>query len=398
MADYLYIERQHQLELAATQLGQGQWIAVDTESSGYFTYQPELCLVQISSPGGHYLIDPLAALNLAPLAPIFASPAITKIFHAAASDMVELRRAHPFEFCCLFDTMIACRMLGLESCSLSSLVQRYLGLALEKKEQKSNWKRRPLTRSQLDYAHTDTIYLHELMQRLAPEIESSGVREEMNQELERLCSAALLPEERREESDAWLRLPGALDLAPRQRAILRELAAVREHRARQENLAVFRIATNDVLLQLLQLQPAAQQELERVRGLHPALLRKDGRRLLQAFQGDAIIKDEELPRREELSSSAIAALKRLKRWRTRIAELRGMDPSMVVNNRALQAIAEAQPASLAELQAMDLLSRWKLQHYGDHLLRVAANTHDGRLPADLPRNQKLEGASLGVRG
>lgn len=397
MADYLYIDRQHQLDLAATELARASHLAIDTESSGYFTYQPELCLVQLSGADRHYLIDPLAGLNLAVLAPLFENPAITKIFHAAQSDMVELRRAHPYVFRNLFDTMLASRMLGYEACSLGALVLRYCGVELEKREQKSNWKRRPLSRSQLDYAHLDTLYLAQLREKLQAEIDHWGLGEEFSEELERLTEVHANHEEKRPESDLWMRIGGALDLSPAERGVLRELVVLRERRARQENLAPFRIAANESILQLLRDPPRDLAALESRRGFHPSFLRKDGRRLLDAFRSAEPIGDDQLPEREKLDPVAFAAMRRLKRWRTRIAEFRGMDPSMIVSNRTLQTLSEERPADLQQLQAMCLLTPWKLKHYGDHLLRVIANKHEGRLPEGLPRVLRNE-ASTAVLG
>jgi ribonuclease D len=402
VAEYVYIDRQHQLDLAVSQLTGASVIGVDTESSGFYTYFSELCLIQLSGGGCHYLVDALTGLNLEGLGKIFANPAVVKIFHSAASDILELKRAHSFEFNNVFDTMLACRILGFEGCSLYHLVKRYKNVELEKKEQKSNWKRRPLTRAQLDYAHLDTLYLEDLMRELTVELRDAGVLAELQEEFQRVALLTEVVEERGYADDAWLRIPGALELSPRERGILKELALLRDRRARSENLAAFRVAPNEALVRMAREKPTNLNSLERYRALHAAMLRKDGPRIIEAIQTKEEILDSALPRAPEADPVVLAIMKRLKRWRNRIAEYRGMDSSMVLSNRALQRLAETRPRTLEELRALDLMTPWKLAHYGDDALLVLANKHDGRLPEGLPRmdrnSESISGAVSGARG
>lgn len=386
MADYQYIDRQHQLDLAVTHLADSPVIGVDTESSGYYTYFSELCLIQISAGDQHYIVDPLAQLNLGGLGEVFANRNSVKIFHSAASDIGELHRDLGFTFANVFDTMIACRMLGHESCSLQSLVKRYMNIELEKKEQKSNWKRRPLSRSQLDYAHLDTLYLAELRERLIAELEESGLMDEAREEIDWIAERShRSTDDQGPAEDAWTRVRGALELSPEDRGILKELYAVRDQRARKENLAAFRLLTNDGLMQLLRARPRSLDDLGRLRALNPRMLKKDGPRILAAFQNPERIVDEDLPQPPELQPHIRQVLRRLKRWRSRIAEHRGFDTGMIISNRALLEIAERKPENLEALAELELMTGWKLKNYGVHILKVVDGSHTGALPEDLPR-------------
>ncbi len=396
MPEYQFIDRQHQLDLAVSSLGNVEYMGVDTESSGYYTYFSELCLIQISAGTQHYIIDTLVGLDMDGLGRLFADPKITKIFHAAGSDITELRRDLGHNVQNVFDTMIACRMLGHASCSLQSLVKHYKNIELEKKEQKSNWKKRPLTRSQLDYANLDTVYLEELRETMSAELSELGLREEIQQEFDWIAgrtSSAGEPEtpaepeaERELDEFAWLKVRGAADLAPRDRGVLRELYLLRDQRARKENLASFRLVTNDALLRLVRRRPKNQQELGQLRVLHPAMLRKDGDRVLAALATTQEIPDSALPQPERDENPELRALvRRLKRWRGRIADYRGMDPSMIVTNKALFRIAESKPADLSDLKGLELLTEWKTELYGVDLLDIVNDRYNGQLPADLPR-------------
>jgi len=81
---FIFIDRQHQLDLAVSELQKQTVVAIYTESSSFYTYDSELCLIQISSNGHHYLLDALAKLNLSGLGDVFADAATVKVMHTAA--------------------------------------------------------------------------------------------------------------------------------------------------------------------------------------------------------------------------------------------------------------------------------------------------------------------------
>ena len=62
-------------------------IAVDLEADSMHRYRERVCLMQLSTSQRTVLIDPLPGADLAPLAGIFADPAVRKIFHAADYDL-----------------------------------------------------------------------------------------------------------------------------------------------------------------------------------------------------------------------------------------------------------------------------------------------------------------------
>src|SRR3954467_3450148 len=134
-------------------------IAVDTESNSMHAYRERVCLIQFSTPDADYILDPLPLTDLGVLAPLFANSAQQKIFHAAEYDIVCLRRDYGFEFTNLFDTMSAARTLGWPQVGLAAILETRFGVKMDKKFQRADWKRRPLTREQLDYARLDTHYL-----------------------------------------------------------------------------------------------------------------------------------------------------------------------------------------------------------------------------------------------
>ncbi|HRE47530.1 MAG TPA: ribonuclease D, partial [Aggregatilineales bacterium] len=153
-------------------------IAVDTESNSLYAYYERVCLIQISTQTGDWVIDPLALDDLSPLGTIFADPHIEKVFHAAEYDLMCLKRDYEFIFLNLFDTMVTARILGRKAIGLGSLLEDYFDLHMDKRFQKANWSERPLPKDMLRYAQKDTHYLPALRDKLYEELVGRGLLEE----------------------------------------------------------------------------------------------------------------------------------------------------------------------------------------------------------------------------
>ena len=106
------------------------WLALDTEADSLHAYPEKVCLIQISTAAGDELIDPLGEINLDPL--LDALNAHELIMHGADYDLRLLRKHHEFVPSAIFDTMLAARLLGERQFGLSSLVEKFLGVKLDK--------------------------------------------------------------------------------------------------------------------------------------------------------------------------------------------------------------------------------------------------------------------------
>ena len=134
-------------------------IGVDTESDSLYVYHEKVCLIQLSTSNTDYLVDPLKINNLHPLNDVFFNEKIEKIFHAAEYDIMCLKRDFNFQFSNIFDTMIASRILSKNKFGLSNLLNEYFDLEINKKYQRANWGRRPLSEEMINYASVDSHYL-----------------------------------------------------------------------------------------------------------------------------------------------------------------------------------------------------------------------------------------------
>ncbi len=234
MTKFEIITQTSELEALAQALLREEVVAFDTEADSFYHYFDKVCLLQVATRKKCWLVDPIALggpAHLEPLAPVFASPKVRVLFHAAEYDIFVLKRDAGFEFSNLFDTMVSAQLLGYPSIGLAALVEKHFGVSLPKDEQRSDWSRRPLTEKQMSYAASDVLYLIKLAEKLEKELVKAGRREWAEDEFQTLCGRHW--PEREFDKLGYLRIKGARALDPAELAVLRELYVLRDKRARE---------------------------------------------------------------------------------------------------------------------------------------------------------------------
>jgi ribonuclease D len=219
-------------------------IAIDTEADSLHCYFEKLCLIQISVPGGDWLVDPLAGFSMDPLFAALTGKEL--ILHGADYDLRLMRRIGYEGPSRIFDTMIAARLSGVAEFSLAALLKKHFDLDIPKGSQKANWAKRPLPQTMLDYAVNDTRHLHKLAEIYEAELRRLGRFPWFEQCCERAIRATESSRERDTE-DAW-RISGSGQLRDRPAAILRELWRWRDAEARAVDRPSFHILSNERLL------------------------------------------------------------------------------------------------------------------------------------------------------
>ena len=208
-----------QLQQLLRELRRQPVVAVDTESDSLFAYYYKVCLIQLSVPEADYLVDPLALRDVTPLGSLFANPTVQKVFHAADSDIVALKRDYGFTFANIFDTLWSARILGWANRNLAAILKERFGIRLDKRAQRTNWGRRPLAPEQLAYARLDSRYLLPLREMQIAELTARSRMEEATEAFGRLPGIEW--EEKPFDPDGFWRLNGARELSPRALAVLR---------------------------------------------------------------------------------------------------------------------------------------------------------------------------------
>ena len=344
-------------------------IAVDLEADSLHNYQEKICLIQISTTQRTVLIDTLSATNLSPLRPIFANPAIRKIFHAADYDLRSLKRDFDLNVHGLFDTMICAQLLGEERIGLADLLNKYFNVELDKKYQKADWSQRPLPAEMIRYAAADTNYLHRLMDLFIERLKTLGRMSWVAEE------CALLEEVRFADNNGPLcvRFKGAGTLSRRELGVLECLLQWREGEGARLDRPVYKILGNKTLFELAQRMPQEKNGLRGIEGLPPRLVERFAGPLLAAVARGKKIPEEELPifprqPRKLRDPAREDRFKVLKKWREKEAARYALDPGVLINNFALDALAQANPQSAAELDRFSGLKTWQKAELGEGLL------------------------------
>ncbi len=182
------------------------WITVDTEFVRVETYRARLCLVQVGDGKTNACIDTLALEDLAPLWAVLADLNVLKVLHASSQDfeiVVEHTGSAPTP---VFDTQIAATLMGMgDQIGYAGLVERSLGVVIDKRLARTDWSRRPLSDAEIAYAADDVRHLATLYPALQQQVADAGRLDWLAEDCQRLTDVhryAVRPE------DAWRRLKG----------------------------------------------------------------------------------------------------------------------------------------------------------------------------------------------
>lgn len=349
-------------------LTQHALIGVDTESNSLFAYREQVCLIQFTAGSVDYLVDPLAGNDLSGLGVIFADPRIEKVFHAAEYDVICLKRDFGFAFQNIFDTMLAARVLGKTGLGLGTMLEQQFGVRVDKRMQRANWARRPLSPEMMAYARMDTHYLGALREMLRQELLASGRWELAEEDFRRLT---MTPAGNHENGCGnWWRISGAQDLSPRQAAILLHLCAFRDERARAMDMPPFRVMPNQTLLELAQAMPRRRSDLAQIFGLTPKLTDRYGEGILEAVGRGIEGPPAYRPAYQRPSDAVLNRTDKLRNWRKLTAREMGVESDVILPRDVLEAIAERNPRNLDELRALMEELPWRLNRFGREIMQA----------------------------
>lgn len=331
------IDTEEKLAAFLPQLRAATWIAVDTEADSLHAYPEKVCLIQISTAAGDELLDPLAKLSLDPVLDALSGHEL--IMHGADYDLRLLEKHHEFTPSAIFDTMLAARLIGERQFGYSALVEKFLGVKLEKGPQKANWALRPLTERMETYARNDTHYLRPLEDQLRTALESKG-RLAWHQE----SCARLIAECTQQppmDMDAVWRVKGSTVLGRPALAVLRELWKWREAEAIRANRPPFFVASHEMLVGIAA-ATATHRPVDPFIPKHISERRRAG--LMKAIGDGLAVPPNEHPKIIERVShrAGQAEQKRffeLQKHRDARAHELGIDPTLIASRSMLSELA-----------------------------------------------------------
>jgi ribonuclease D len=376
LSTFEIVTQRSELEKIAKELMREEVVAFDTEADSFYHYFDKVCLIQIATRKKCWLVDPLEIEGpeaLAALAPVFASPKVRVLFHAAEYDIYVLKRDCDFEFTNLFDTMVCAQLLGYPAIGLAALVERHFGVILPKEEQRSDWSRRPLSEDQLSYAASDVLYLIKLAQKLEKELRKAGRLNWAVDDFETLCGRRW--PDREFDKLGYLRIKGARGMDPVDLAVLRELFLLRDKRAREIDRPPFKVLGNRTLLEISRSHATDLDALAEIKGITDLILKRLGKDLVAAVKKGLRKPHGPIPKlettaRRRLDKRTEKRLASLKDWRGPRAEALKLDPGVLCPNSALESIAWANPENAEDMKALPELKSWFVREFASEIIGV----------------------------
>ncbi len=348
-------------------------IAVDLEMDSLHHYREKVCLVQVSTREQSWLLDPLALPTLQPLADPLTNPEIVVVMHGADYDIRSLHRDFGIEVTNLFDTMLSARFLGIAEFGLAALLRARFGIELDKKYQKADWSKRPLSREMCAYAAADTSDLLPLYDQFRVELEQKSRLEWLEEEGRLVCQARVSEK----EGPLFLYCKGATKLRGHSLAILEELLQLRDRQSELLDRPPFKVLSAETLLEIADTRPKSLHDLSLVKGMTSGQLQRHGAGILSAVERGLTTLESDLPRfprgtKKEVLERVKERLKNLKSWRERYSLELGLDPGVLAPNWLLEAVADTEEAAKEELDAIPGMREWQKRLFGADLVQILA--------------------------
>jgi len=318
--------------------------ALDTEFHRERTYFPRLALVQLQWGNTNVLVDPLA-VDPRGLAPLLRSGSLA-VLHASQQDLEVMQYAVGCVPSRMFDTQLAAGFIGYSTPSLANLVQSRLKVTLSKGDRLTDWMRRPLTKSQSEYARSDVAYLEMLYDSISTRLAELGRTTWVQEACEEM---RLRPWGESNPDDAWLRIKDARALKGAARGAAQALAAWRERRAMATNVPLRRVMSDIALIGIAQALPTSTESLAHARGVDERYLGGSlSREILAAVRdGRERVVEVESNGHDPLEKRLRPAVTLVTAWIGELAHQHEIDPTLVATNRDIVALLAGGDSRLA---------------------------------------------------
>ena len=296
---HLYVSSSEQLNQLLERMRPSSWVGFDTEFISEGRYQSQLCLVQVAYDQGLAIIDPTTIKDLKPFWNLLCDGRREVIVHAGRSELEFCFRAVQKLPEWYFDVQVAAGFLGTDyPLGFRALVEKYLGIEVQKGETRTDWLKRPLSSRQIEYALNDVRYLFDIAKILR------GKLKEQNRFVwfqgESMMTTFRL--QREMEIPKWRSTTKSSTLEPRQQAIVRELWFWRDRVAKKTNQISARVLRDDLIVEIAKLGTSDISRIESIRGLaRPDLARQYGD-MKKAIDRALSLDRSELPQPSEKQS------------------------------------------------------------------------------------------------
>ncbi|WP_206483931.1 ribonuclease D [Thalassotalea sp. G2M2-11] len=371
----LYIADNDSLQRLCQQLAQAKIIAIDTEFVRTRTLYPKLGLLQVCDGKVVALIDPISIDDLSPFWQLLTNPEVQKVLHACSEDLEVFLTQGNCRPVNLIDSQVMMSFLGHGlSIGYAAMVKHYLDISLDKSDSRTDWTKRPLSQSQLDYARADVSYLFELFPKLAQELAATPWQKAAEQETASMIDKKFAPIN---AEQLYRNVKMSWRLTPKQLNNLKYLAKWRYQQAQKRDLPLGFVAKDHTLMGLAQHAPKSTAAMANIEGVELQDIRHKGKAMLavlkQAAKVDAADYPEKIKRLDEYPGYK-QTYKKIKNFIAQQAKKHQQQPENLASKKQINQFLtwhyqlDDEPLTT---DAIDILSGWRAMLFGEQLLTFA---------------------------
>lgn len=368
------IETTEELANFFTRASREDIVAVDVESAGFYRYYSRVNLIQIATRKEAAIIDPQKIMDFSPFRKFTNENHCLWIFHGGDYDISMLARDLEIFIPRMFDTRKGAEFIGQQELGLRALTEKYLGFTLDKRLQRCDWSRRPLTTAMKEYGLLDAVCLVPIYDNLVAELKELGRYDWVMQECEFIARQAREAQPHVCDPFAF-RIKGSSRLSPRSLAVLKEVWNLREQIAERMDRAAFMLLNNQALIEIARQAPRSISGLMVIKSIGREFLTRHGTELQAAIRAglEADLGGLEKPfkprdRRELLNSWEGELAKSLREIRDDMANRMQIPASVLAPTNALYELARSRPETLGALVQSEILHDWQARILAEDFL------------------------------
>jgi ribonuclease D len=370
-----YIEDDESLILLCEQLSKASILTIDTEFVRTRTLYPRLGLLQVCDGDVVALIDPIFIKDLSPFWSLLTDSNIEKVLHACSEDLeVFLTQANcrPVN---LIDSQIMMSFLGHGlSLGYAAMVKHYLDIELDKSDSRTDWTKRPLTKSQIEYAGADVEYLYIIFPMLKNELMKTPWFEAAQQDTALMIERKFTPID---DSQLYLNVKMSWRLNVKQLNSLKFLTQWRYQQARKRDLPISFVAKDQTIIGVAQTLPKNVGVMAAIEGVDVLDVRHKGKAMLAVLKQAEQVDEEQYPSKIKRLDEHPGYKQTFKKVKTFIANIAKENNQQIENFASKKQINQFltwhYQLNLQTVDAgkIDVLRDWRLSIFGEQLLAQA---------------------------
>ena len=294
--DYDHITTQGDFDKFCQDLAGTPSIAFDTEFVSEHSYRPDLCLIQVAAGDRLAVIDPQAVGDITGFWELLASPGHETIVHAGREELLFCLGAVGRPPHALFDVQIAAGLVGFEyPAGYGSLMFKLTGQKLHKGETRTDWRRRPLSPGQIEYALDDVRFLDAMATRLRTRLDELSRTAWLETEMATWQADVAATR----SGERWWKVSGTTGLSRRSLAIVREIWRWREREAERRNCPTRHVLRDDLIIELAKRRSSDAKQIRALRGMERGDLQRAMPQLAAAVERALALDEHDCPRPQQ---------------------------------------------------------------------------------------------------